>query len=83
MLCPVQMRVRYASIRERMADGSEGRRMRRVRGARAAHASMLAQGRTPGDEGRAAIKRNLEARRLNPEQDEHPRVGYTESSQDM
>jgi hypothetical protein len=37
--------------------------MRRVKGARHAHAVMRAQGRTPGDEGRAVIARNREARK--------------------
>jgi len=42
MLWPDEKRVRYAAIRQRMADGSEGRRMRRIKGARHAH------GRDPG-----------------------------------
>jgi hypothetical protein len=63
MLWPDQKRVRYTGIQERMADGSEGRRMLRVKGARHTHAKMRAQGRTPGDEGRAAIARNRELRR--------------------
>jgi hypothetical protein len=46
-----------------MADGTEGARMRRIKGARHAHAVMRAQGRTPGDEGRAAIARNQVLRR--------------------
>jgi len=47
-----------------MDDGSEGARMRRIKGARHAHAVMRAQGRTPGDEGRARIVENREARKF-------------------
>lgn len=64
MLWPVQKRVRYAAIRQRMADGSEGHRMRRIKGALHAHAAMRAEGRTPGDEGRDAIARNRETRKF-------------------
>lgn len=62
MLWPDEKRTRYASIRERMTS-EEGKRMRCIRGARAAHRAMRTQGRTPGDEGRAAIAWNREARR--------------------
>lgn len=41
-----------------MANGAEGKRMRRVKGARHAHAVMRSQGRVPGAEGRAAIAAN-------------------------
>ena len=51
-----------------MADGSEGRCMRRVKGARHAHAVMRAQGRTSGDEGRAVIAWNREAQRREAEE---------------
>lgn len=70
MLWPDQKRVRYGAIRERMADGSEGARMRRIKGARHAHAAMRADGKTPGDEGRAAIERNRETRRFVKEMQE-------------
>ena len=63
MLWPVETRVRYGTIRKRMADGSEGARVRRVKGARHSHAAMRAQGRTSGDEGRAAIALNRERRK--------------------
>ena len=76
MLSPVIKRARYGSIRERMADGSEGARMRRIKGALHAHASMRAQGRTPGDEGRAAIEHNRQIRKMrkNAEEKYGPRV---------
>jgi hypothetical protein len=70
MLWPVETHVRYATIRKRMADGTEGARMRRAKGARHAHASIRAQGRTPGDEGRAAIARNRETRKFVKEREE-------------
>jgi len=54
MLWPEQKRVRYAAIRERMTS-KEGKRMRCVRGAKAAHAAMRAKGRTLGDKGRDTI----------------------------
>lgn len=41
-------------FRERMTS-EEGRRMRCILGAKAAHAAMRTEGRTPGDEGRAVI----------------------------
>jgi hypothetical protein len=46
-----------------MADGSEGSRMRRIKGARHAHAVIRASGRVPGDEGRAAIAWNKKRER--------------------
>ena len=48
-----------------MRDGTEGRRMRKIKLARWAHASMRAQGRVPGAEGRAKIAANRLARKLN------------------
>ena len=78
MLWPEQKRTRYAAIRDRMADGSEGSRMRRIRGARAAHAAMRAQGRVPGDEGRAVIEWKREARRRDAEQRKGWRHGQTD-----
>jgi hypothetical protein len=77
MLWPDENRTRYAAVCERMADGSEGRRMRRTKGARHAHAAMRAQGRTPGDEGRAVIAWNREARRRDTEQGNGWRHGQT------
>jgi hypothetical protein len=61
----ITRRVRYGTIRERMADGSEGARMRRIKGARHAHAAIRAQGRIPGEEGRAvaALYRQQQAQR--------------------
>lgn len=38
-------RVRYGAIKSRMADGSEGKRMRCIKGARHAHAAIRASGR--------------------------------------
>jgi hypothetical protein len=46
-----------------MNDGVTPSRMNRIKGARHAHAAMRAQGRTPGDEGRAVIAANHAARR--------------------
>lgn len=67
MLWPDEKRMRYATVRERMTS-EEGSRMRRIKGARHAHAAIRTQGRTPGDEGRAAIAWNREARRRDAEQ---------------
>jgi hypothetical protein len=75
MLWPDQKRTRYAAIRERMADGSEGRRMRRIKGALHAHAVIRAQGRTPGDEGRAAIAWNRLAEKRDREEGRQWRYG--------
>jgi hypothetical protein len=77
MLWPDERRVPYAAIRERMTDGSEGRRMRRIKGAYHAHASMRAQGRTPGAEGRAVIEANRQARKRDREEGKQWRVGQT------
>ena len=70
MLATMQLRTtpppsresRYQGLRERMADGSEGRRMRQIKLAYRANASMRAQGRVPGAEGRAVIEANRKAR---------------------
>jgi hypothetical protein len=75
---PVEKRTRYAGVRRRMTS-KEGKRMRCIRGARAAHRIMRAQGRTPGDEGRAAIARNREAR-SRTEQGNGWRHGHTDLS---
>ena len=58
VLWPDGKRARYAAIRNRMAGGYEGSRMRRIKGARHAHAVMRASGRVPGEEARAARKAN-------------------------
>jgi len=63
MLWPDDNRVRYAAIRERMTS-EEGKRMRCIRGAKAAHAKIRAEGRTPGTEGRAAALANEKRRKL-------------------
>jgi hypothetical protein len=60
MLWPDEKRARYAGVRQRMTP-EEGKRMRCIRGARAAHRAIRAQGRTPGDEGRAKIAANRDA----------------------
>jgi hypothetical protein len=52
-----------------------GWRLRRQRGAKAAHQAMRAQGRTPGDEGRAMIAGNREARKRDRQQGLSGRVG--------
>ena|ERR1700680_4512692 len=49
-------------------SSEHGWRLRRQRGARAAHEAMRAQGRTPGAEGRAVIAWNREARKRDAEQ---------------
>jgi hypothetical protein len=58
MLWPDQKRTRYPAVRRRMTP-AEGKRMRRIRGAYAAHRAMRAQGRILGTEGRARIAENL------------------------
>jgi hypothetical protein len=77
MLWPEQKRLRYEAVRERMTS-KEGKRMRCIRGAKAAHAKIRAESRTPGDEGRTAIALNREARRLDREQGKDRRVGHTD-----
>jgi hypothetical protein len=49
--------------------------MRCIRGARAAHRAMRAQGRTPGDEGRAAIAWNHLAEKRDREEGRQWRYG--------
>lgn len=51
--------------------------LRRVKAAHHAHAAMLARGRTPGDEGRATIAANREARKRDREQGKGWRVSET------
>jgi hypothetical protein len=80
MLWPDERRVRYAAIRERMTS-EEGKRMRCSKGALHAHAVMRAEGRTPGDEGRAAIMWNRAARKRDREEGKGWRVGHTVASQ--
>jgi hypothetical protein len=58
-----------------------GARLRRQRGAKAAHAAMRAKGRTPGDKGRDAIMWNRVARKRDREQGKGWRVGHTDASQ--
>ena len=82
MLWPVQKRVRYASIKERMTR-AEGKRMRCIRGARAAHRAIRAQGRTPGDEGRAAIERNRNGRKFAKEMEEQYGPSWRHGRTDM
>lgn len=48
-------------------DAKWGARMRRVRGARSAHRSIRASGRVPGEEARAKVIANREARRREQE----------------
>jgi len=55
----------------------EGKRMRCIRGARAAHQSMRAEGRVPGAEGRARIAHNRETRKRDQEKGKCWRVGNT------
>lgn len=56
---------------------AEGKRMRCIRGAYAAHAAMRAQGGTPGDKGRAKIQANREARKRDREEGKGWRIGHT------
>jgi hypothetical protein len=77
MLWPDEKRARYDAIKIRMADGSEGSRMRRIKGSRHARAIMRAQGRTPGDEGRAVIAANRAVRKRDREQGKGWRVSQT------
>jgi hypothetical protein len=46
-----------------MVGGYEGSRMRRIKGARHAHAMIIASGRVPGEEARATRKANAARRR--------------------
>jgi hypothetical protein len=62
MLWPNKKRGRYDAVRERMIS-EEGKRMHCIRGARAAHQAMRAEGRIPGAEGRAVIEANRKARK--------------------
>lgn len=78
MLWPDEKRTRCAAMVSCMADGSAGSRMRRIKGARHAHVVMRAQGRTSGDEGRAAIAWKREAQRRDAEQGKGWRHGPTD-----
>ena len=51
--------------------------LRRVKGARHAHAAMRAEGRTPGDEGRAAIALSRATRQRDREEGTGWRIGQT------
>ena len=57
-----------------------GLNMRGKRAAKAAHRVMRAEGRTPGDEGRAAIMWNRLARKRDREEGKGWRVGRTDAS---
>jgi hypothetical protein len=65
-----------------IGNSAWGKHMLAIRGAKAANASMRAQGRTPGDEGRAAIARNRETRKHVYELEEKYgpgwRIGHTD-----
>ena len=80
MLWPEQRRVRYEAIRERMTS-KEGKRMRCIKGALHAHASMRAEGRTPGDEGREVMAANRPVRTRDRLEGKGWRVGHTDASQ--
>lgn len=54
-----------------------GLKMRGKKAAKAAHTTMRANGRTPGDEGRAAIERNRAARKQGAERQPQDRDYYT------
>ena len=54
--------------------------MRCIKGALHAHAVMRAEGRTPGDEGRAVIEANRAARKRDREEGKGWRVGHTDAS---
>jgi hypothetical protein len=73
---------RYASVRERMRNGF-ARKMNRAKGARHAHASILAQGRKLCAEAIAARKRNAAARRLAKQQDAELGRQWRSSSTDL
>jgi len=76
MLWPVAKRTRYSAIRERMTS-EEGKRMRCIRGAKAAHAKIRSQGRVPGEEGRKAIAWDRETRKRDREKGKCWRIGNT------
>lgn len=57
-----------------------GARLRRQRGAKAAHESIRAQGRIPGDIGRSTIASNRQARRRDREEGKDWRYGQTDIS---
>jgi hypothetical protein len=79
MLWPEEKRRRYAAVRERMTS-TEGKRMRCIRGAYAAHRAIRAQGRVPGDEGRATIAANRLARKRDHVEGHSWRYGRTTSA---
>ena len=76
MLWPDDKCVRYAAIRERMTP-EEGKRMRCIRGAKAAHAKMRARGIVPGEAGRRVIETNRAARKRDQEEGSGWRIGHT------
>ncbi len=76
MLWPDDKYARYAAIRERMTP-EEGKRMRCIRGAKAAHAKMRARGIVPGEAGRRAIEANRAARKRDRVEGRGWRIGHT------
>jgi hypothetical protein len=68
---------RCLALHPERLTSEHGWRLRRQRGARAAHQAMRAQGRTPGDEGRTIIAWNREARKRDREQGKGWRVSQT------
>lgn len=67
MLWPDAIREHYAGARARITS-KEGKRMRCIRGAYAAHRAIRANNRIPGDDGRAAIEANRQARKRDREE---------------
>ena len=53
----------HARTRELMRDGTLGRKLRRIKGARHAHATIRASGRVCGQEARAALAAKLQRER--------------------
>ena len=74
---------RYAAVRARMKDPKVGFKMLATKGARHAHASILAQGRKLCAEAIAARKRNAAARRLAKQQDAELGRQWRSSSTDL
>src|SRR5215472_14866194 len=69
---------RCLALHPERLTSQHGRRLRRQRGARAAHQAMRLEGRTPGDEGREAIALNREARKRDAESGKTWRVGHVD-----
>ena len=81
LICCLQANASRLARHPEVQTREWGLNMRGKRAAKAAHASIRAKGKTPGDEGRDAIAWNRVARKRDQKEGRGWRVGQTESSQ--